>query len=97
MVFTVMEIKTVLWCMQEDLASFRRWEMGEIMVPYLVFLFMILLTGFLNFFAGLISYQVCCDGCNVWVHAECAKISSKLFKVCLVFMIQNLQPKGPFD
>ncbi|OIW02310.1 hypothetical protein TanjilG_11204 [Lupinus angustifolius] len=24
--------------------------------------------------------QVCCDGCNVWVHAECAKISSKLFK-----------------
>ncbi|KAI5423806.1 hypothetical protein KIW84_030145, partial [Lathyrus oleraceus] len=23
---------------------------------------------------------VCCDGCNVWVHAECAKISSKLFK-----------------
>lgn len=25
--------------------------------------------------------QVCCDGCNVWVHAECDKISSKLFKV----------------
>ncbi|KAI8572644.1 hypothetical protein RHMOL_Rhmol01G0215400 [Rhododendron molle] len=24
--------------------------------------------------------KVCCDGCNVWVHAECAKISSKLFK-----------------
>ncbi|KAE9605740.1 putative histone-lysine N-methyltransferase transcription regulator PHD family [Lupinus albus] len=23
---------------------------------------------------------VCCDGCNVWVHAECAKISSELFK-----------------
>ncbi|GFZ01003.1 SET domain protein 14 [Actinidia rufa] len=23
---------------------------------------------------------VCCDGCNVWVHAECAKFSSKLFK-----------------
>ncbi|KAK7275362.1 hypothetical protein RIF29_16478 [Crotalaria pallida] len=23
---------------------------------------------------------VCCDGCNVWVHAECAKISTKLFK-----------------
>ncbi|XP_052170557.1 histone-lysine N-methyltransferase ATX3 isoform X2 [Diospyros lotus] len=23
---------------------------------------------------------VCCDGCNVWVHSECAKISSKLFK-----------------
>lgn len=23
---------------------------------------------------------MCCDGCNVWVHAECAKISSKLFK-----------------
>ncbi|KAL5572102.1 hypothetical protein UlMin_021699 [Ulmus minor] len=23
---------------------------------------------------------VCCDGCNVWVHAECAKISSKLFR-----------------
>ncbi|KAK7378995.1 hypothetical protein VNO80_04446 [Phaseolus coccineus] len=23
---------------------------------------------------------VCCDGCNVWVHAECDKISSKLFK-----------------
>lgn len=39
MVFTVVEIETVLWCMQEDLASFRRWEMGEIMVPYLVFFF----------------------------------------------------------
>uniref|UniRef100_A0A2N9HXA4 Histone-lysine N-methyltransferase n=1 Tax=Fagus sylvatica TaxID=28930 RepID=A0A2N9HXA4_FAGSY len=24
--------------------------------------------------------QVCCDGCNVWVHAECENISSKLFK-----------------
>lgn len=23
---------------------------------------------------------VCCDGCNVWVHAECDKISSKRFK-----------------
>lgn len=23
---------------------------------------------------------VCCDGCDVWVHAECAKISGKLFK-----------------
>ncbi|KAJ1414709.1 Zinc finger, PHD-type [Sesbania bispinosa] len=23
---------------------------------------------------------VCCDGCNVWVHAECDKISNKLFK-----------------
>ncbi|KAL1313280.1 hypothetical protein HN51_039851 [Arachis hypogaea] len=23
---------------------------------------------------------VCCDGCNVWVHAECDKISSKLLK-----------------
>ncbi|XP_061357086.1 histone-lysine N-methyltransferase ATX3-like [Gastrolobium bilobum] len=23
---------------------------------------------------------VCCDGCNVWVHAGCAKISSKLLK-----------------
>ncbi|XP_057980958.1 histone-lysine N-methyltransferase ATX4-like [Malania oleifera] len=23
---------------------------------------------------------VCCDGCDVWVHAECAKISSNLFK-----------------
>ncbi|TKY64081.1 Histone-lysine N-methyltransferase ATX3 [Spatholobus suberectus] len=23
---------------------------------------------------------VCCDGCNVWVHAECDKISGKLFK-----------------
>ncbi|XWS46228.1 hypothetical protein CRYUN_Cryun14cG0046500 [Craigia yunnanensis] len=23
---------------------------------------------------------VCCDGCNVWVHAECDNISSKLFK-----------------
>nr|KYP50996.1 Histone-lysine N-methyltransferase ATX3 [Cajanus cajan] len=23
---------------------------------------------------------VCCDGCDVWVHAECDKISSKLFK-----------------
>ncbi|KAL2336200.1 hypothetical protein Fmac_010646 [Flemingia macrophylla] len=23
---------------------------------------------------------VCCDGCNVWVHAECDKISSRLFK-----------------
>lgn len=23
---------------------------------------------------------VCCDGCNVWVHAECENISSKLFK-----------------
>ncbi|KAK9910193.1 hypothetical protein M0R45_034164 [Rubus argutus] len=23
---------------------------------------------------------VCCDGCNVWVHAECDKISSKFFK-----------------
>ncbi|KAI9085586.1 hypothetical protein K1719_032429 [Acacia pycnantha] len=24
--------------------------------------------------------HVCCDGCNVWVHAECDKISSKLLK-----------------
>ncbi|XP_014492518.1 histone-lysine N-methyltransferase ATX3 [Vigna radiata var. radiata] len=23
---------------------------------------------------------VCCDGCNVWVHAECDKITSRLFK-----------------
>ncbi|KAJ0111835.1 hypothetical protein Patl1_00604 [Pistacia atlantica] len=23
---------------------------------------------------------VCCDGCNVWIHAECDKISSKVFK-----------------
>ncbi|GLT84778.1 hypothetical protein SLE2022_029920 [Rubroshorea leprosula] len=23
---------------------------------------------------------VCCDGCNVWVHAECDNISTKLFK-----------------
>ncbi|KAK9910195.1 hypothetical protein M0R45_034166 [Rubus argutus] len=23
---------------------------------------------------------VCCDGCNVWVHAECERISSKFFK-----------------
>ncbi|KAI9073765.1 hypothetical protein K1719_044262 [Acacia pycnantha] len=23
---------------------------------------------------------VCCDGCNVWVHAECDKISDKLLK-----------------
>ncbi|KAM7508572.1 hypothetical protein LguiA_019025 [Lonicera macranthoides] len=23
---------------------------------------------------------VCCDGCDVWVHAECAKISSKILK-----------------
>ncbi|GAV64423.1 PHD domain-containing protein/PWWP domain-containing protein/SET domain-containing protein/SAND domain-containing protein/PHD_2 domain-containing protein/zf-HC5HC2H_2 domain-containing protein [Cephalotus follicularis] len=23
---------------------------------------------------------VCCDGCNVWVHAECENISSELFK-----------------
>ncbi|KAK9279386.1 hypothetical protein L1049_013065 [Liquidambar formosana] len=23
---------------------------------------------------------ICCDGCNVWVHAECEKISSKIFK-----------------
>ncbi|KAM7261262.1 hypothetical protein ACFE04_026737 [Oxalis oulophora] len=23
---------------------------------------------------------VCCDGCNVWVHAECANISTKRFK-----------------
>ncbi|XP_030541052.1 histone-lysine N-methyltransferase ATX3 isoform X2 [Rhodamnia argentea] len=23
---------------------------------------------------------VCCDGCNVWVHADCANISSRLFK-----------------
>ncbi|KAI3408355.1 uncharacterized protein J3R85_020312 [Psidium guajava] len=23
---------------------------------------------------------VCCDGCNVWVHADCANISSQLFK-----------------
>ncbi|KVH89024.1 Post-SET domain-containing protein [Cynara cardunculus var. scolymus] len=23
---------------------------------------------------------ICCDGCNVWVHAECAKVSSKIFK-----------------
>ncbi|CAA0838929.1 Histone-lysine N-methyltransferase ATX3 [Striga hermonthica] len=23
---------------------------------------------------------VCCDGCNVWVHAECANISTKLLK-----------------
>ncbi|KAK2993869.1 hypothetical protein RJ640_003981 [Escallonia rubra] len=23
---------------------------------------------------------VCCDGCDVWVHADCAKISSNLFK-----------------
>ncbi|KAK7258507.1 hypothetical protein RIF29_24086 [Crotalaria pallida] len=23
---------------------------------------------------------VCCDGCNVWVHAECDNITSKLFK-----------------
>lgn len=23
---------------------------------------------------------VCCDGCNVWVHAECDNISSKVFK-----------------
>lgn len=25
--------------------------------------------------------QVCCDGCNVWVHAECAKVSTQHFKV----------------
>ncbi|THG23377.1 hypothetical protein TEA_006469 [Camellia sinensis var. sinensis] len=24
--------------------------------------------------------KVCCDGCNVWVHAECAKICGKLLK-----------------
>ncbi|CAH1447815.1 unnamed protein product [Lactuca virosa] len=23
---------------------------------------------------------ICCDGCNVWVHAECAKVSSKILK-----------------
>uniref|UniRef100_A0A5B7CF24 Putative histone-lysine N-methyltransferase ATX4-like isoform X2 n=1 Tax=Davidia involucrata TaxID=16924 RepID=A0A5B7CF24_DAVIN len=23
---------------------------------------------------------VCCDGCNVWVHAECTNISNKIFK-----------------
>lgn len=26
--------------------------------------------------------QVCCDGCNVWIHAECAKIPHKFLKVC---------------
>jgi hypothetical protein len=34
--------------------------------------------------------QVCCDGCNVWVHAECENISSKLFKVCLSYLIHEL-------
>ncbi|XP_047334284.1 histone-lysine N-methyltransferase ATX3-like isoform X2 [Impatiens glandulifera] len=23
---------------------------------------------------------ICCDGCKIWVHAECAKLSSELFK-----------------
>ena len=34
--------------------------------------------------------QVCCDGCNVWVHAECENISNKLFKVCLIHLIYEL-------
>lgn len=28
-----------------------------------------------------------CDGCKVWVHAECDKISSNLFKVCPLILI----------
>ncbi|KAI3719539.1 hypothetical protein L6452_20441 [Arctium lappa] len=24
--------------------------------------------------------QICCSGCNIWVHADCTEISSKLFK-----------------
>ena len=34
--------------------------------------------------------QVCCDGCNVWVHAKFENISSKLFKVCLIHLIYEL-------
>uniref|UniRef100_A0A2P2LUG2 Histone-lysine N-methyltransferase ATX3 n=1 Tax=Rhizophora mucronata TaxID=61149 RepID=A0A2P2LUG2_RHIMU len=49
---------------------------------------------------------VCCDGCNVWVHAECDKIPSKLFKdlvhidyYCpdckIKFQLSNLERRRP--
>jgi hypothetical protein len=35
---------------------------------------------------------VCCDGCNVWVHAECDNISSKLFKVIIILICDFIFP-----
>lgn len=83
---SVEEIKAVLWYMQKNLASFRWWELGEIFfVLILVFEF---LAGKLEETKNLSSrdiLQVCCDGCDVWVHVECTDISSNALKVIFIF------------
>ncbi|KAG4957579.1 hypothetical protein JHK85_043959 [Glycine max] len=38
-----------------------------------------------------IDKRVCCDGCNVWLHAECDKICIKLFKVVVAGAKFNLR------
>ncbi|KAL9262357.1 Histone-lysine N-methyltransferase ATX3-like protein, partial [Drosera capensis] len=38
-------------------------------------------TGSNRFRGHQLQDQVCCDGCNVWIHAECAKISNQHLKL----------------
>lgn len=85
-VLSVTEIKTILWHLQKDLAPFRwRW-LGEIvkfsircLLHFNLFLFQYRIK--ILRYCGTELSQVCCDGCNACVHAECDKISSKFFKV----------------
>ena len=52
---------------------------GAIIISFVRLLIVLQSEILLKYFYFL--YQVCCDGCNVWVHAECDKISSQLLKV----------------
>jgi len=85
-VTTVNEIQTILWHLQKDLAPFRWGKLGEIVyfldVSIRFYLFILQKLYFWDLVVfGANFWQVCCDGCNVWVHAECDKISSELLKV----------------
>lgn len=90
---TVTKIWAILWHLQEDLAPFRWRELGEIIrKSKLGLLFVLFFSLFRDCWTLTLWIQVCCDGCNVWVHAECDNISSKLFKVIIILICDLIFP-----
>ena len=64
------------------------WDYLQIWIRFIIFPILFPFKKQFNEFKDV--DQVCCDGCNVWVHPECENISSRLFKVCLIYLIYEL-------
>lgn len=85
--------ETLLRHMQKDSESIRQWNLGKLVFIWEFYVLLVSLDMPLFNYPNVSFYsknQVRCNGCKIWVHAECDTFSKSNFKVFIHAQDPNL-------